>query len=364
MSDARNGTAPLTPAQRAEGVLEDVPPPSPPALTSGELPEESWRWRPSVLWRVFLVNGSVLLVAYLVLALAPVTVSVPVALPELVGLSIGLATMLALNFVVLRRVLSPLRSLVTAMSSVDPDRPGRRLSGVVPRSAEGATLLATFNDMLDRLENARREAARMALTAQEAERLRVARELHDEIGQTLTAVVIQAERAGEHPPTAVEELARVAEGVRESLDDIRRIVRELRPEALDDLGLVNALIALCSRVDAQHGPSVRRNLQRVPPLPPEVELVIYRVAQESLTNVARHALAATATVSLSGDTEKVVLVVEDDGRGLPADLPGDTSGIRGMRERALLVEGRLSLESRPGRGTEVRLEVPLGRDSP
>ena len=364
MSDARNGTAPLTPAQPAAPVAGDAPPESLPAATSREPPEGSGGRRPSLLWRVFLANGSVLLLAYLLLALAPVTVSVPVALTELVVLSVGLAAMLALNLVLLGRVLSPLRSLVTAMSSVDPDRPGRRLSGLVPRSAEGATLLATFNDMLDRLENARRETARMALTAQEDERLRVARELHDEIGQTLTAVVIQAERAADHPTTAVKELAGVAEAVRESLDDIRRIVRELRPEALDDLGLVNALIALCSRVEAQHGLSVRRNLQPVPPLPPDVELVIYRVAQESLTNVARHAGADTATVSLSGDAEKVVLAVEDDGRGLPADLPGHTSGIGGMRERALLVEGRLSFESRPERGTEVRLEVPLECGSP
>ena len=109
--------------------------------------------------------------------------------------------------------------------------------------------------MLDRLERARREAARTALAAQEAERLRVARELHDEIGQTLTAVMLQAERAAdEDPAQAAAALGRVAEAVHESLDELRRIARELRPEALDDLGLVNALIALCSRVDAQGGP--------------------------------------------------------------------------------------------------------------
>ena len=101
--------------------------------------------------------------------------------------------------------------------------------------------------MLDRLESARRDAARTALEAQEAERLRVAQELHDEIGQTLTAVTIQAERAADSDPAlAPEALRRVADAVRESLDEVRRIARELRPEALDDLGLVNALIALCS----------------------------------------------------------------------------------------------------------------------
>ncbi len=108
--------------------------------------------------------------------------------------------LLAVNVVLLRRVLSPLMRLTEAMSSVDPDRPGRRLSGVEPISVEGQAMARAFNAMLDRLEHARHEAARTALAAQEAERLRVARELHDEIGQTLTAVTIQAERAADiHP---------------------------------------------------------------------------------------------------------------------------------------------------------------------
>jgi two-component system sensor histidine kinase UhpB len=148
--------------------------------------------------------------------------------------------------------------------------------------------------------------------------------------------------------------------VRQSLDEVRRIARELRPEALDDLGLINALIALCSRVDAQGGPRVRRTLQRgLPPLGPDVELVMYRVVQESLTNAVRHADADTVTVSLWADPETVTVSITDDGKGMPAHVPGNTAGIAGMRERALLVDGRLSIESRPGKGTEVRLTVPL-----
>ena len=116
--------------------------------------------------------------------------------------------------------------------------------------------------MLDRLERARHEAARRALAAQEAERLRVAQELHDEIGQTLTAVMIEAERAAAGDPAlASRTLERVARAVHESLQELRRIARELRPEALDDLGLVNALIALCSRVDLQGSLRVRRELK-------------------------------------------------------------------------------------------------------
>jgi two-component system sensor histidine kinase UhpB len=267
----------------------------------------------------------------------------------------------ALNLLVLRRVLSPLLQLTELMTSIDPDRPGRRVSDADPRSAEGHALVAAFNAMLDRLENARRQAARTALAAQEAERLRVARELHDEIGQTLTAVTLQAERAAEGDPgSASGELRRVADAVRDSLDEVRRIAHELRPEALDDLGLVNALIALCRRHDLQDGPGVTQRLQSaLPPLSPDVELVIYRVAQEGLTNALRHSGADSVAVSLEADVKRLALHVVDNGRGMPNDLPVDTAGIAGMRERALLVGGRLTIASRPGGGTEVRLSIPI-----
>ena len=127
------------------------------------------RHRMSLLWWVFLTNGSVLLVAFLLLALAPIRISAPIAFDQLALLLAGLGLMLMLNLVLLRRVLSPFFKLTEVMSSVDPDSPGRRLAGVDPRSAEGAALADAFNGMLDRLESARREAARTALAAQEAE---------------------------------------------------------------------------------------------------------------------------------------------------------------------------------------------------
>jgi two-component system sensor histidine kinase UhpB len=315
----------------------------------------------SLLWWVLLPNAGVLFVAFLLLAVTPITIHAPIKADQLALLFAGLVVMVALNVVLLRRVLSPLLALAEVMSSVDPDRPGRRLVGVNPRSAEGRALAHAFNSMLDRLERARREAARTALAAQEAERLRVAQELHDEIGQTLTAVMIQAERAAEADPAqATAALGRVAETVHASLDELRRIARELRPEALDDLGLVNALIALCSRVGAQGGLRVERDFAGgVPSMSRETELVIYRVAQESLTNTLRHSDAATATVSLKRDSQTITLTVADDGKGMPDRVPGATAGIAGMRERALLVGGRLSISSSPGRGTEVQLTVPV-----
>jgi two-component system, NarL family, sensor histidine kinase UhpB len=318
----------------------------------------------SLLWRVFLANVVVLLVALALLTFSPITIDAPIKVGQFLLLLIGFVALVAMNLVLLRRVLAPLLHLTEVMTSIDPDVPGTRLTAEDPRSAEGKALARAFNDMLDRLESARRDAARTALQAQEAERLRVAQELHDEIGQTLTAVTIQAERAADGDPgEAPAALRGVANSVRDSLDEVRRIARELRPEALDDLGLGNALIALCNRMDGQDGPRIERDLQgTLPPLPDEVELVVYRIAQESLTNALRHAHARSISVWLQAGDGSIALRVRDDGDGMPRRLPEGTSGIAGMRERAMLVGGRFSIESVPRRGTEVRLRIPLEED--
>jgi len=317
--------------------------------------------RRSLLTTLFLVNAAVLGLIVLLLAVTPITISSPVIRPsELVLVLAAFLVLMALHLLLLRRVLSPLQKLSDLMRTIDPARPGRRLEGVPLREAEVAALARAFNDMLDRLELERRESARVALAAQERERLRVARELHDEIGQSLTAVTLRAERAADGlGADPVAELRAVADDIHESLDDVRRIARELRPEALDDLGLVNALITLCSRMATQSGLRIEREFARdLPPLSGETELVVYRVAQESLTNAARHARASTASVSLAGDVDEVLLRVADDGVGLPAQLPTDSAGLAGMRERALLAGGSLRVSSEPGRGTTVELRVP------
>jgi two-component system sensor histidine kinase UhpB len=215
--------------------------------------------------------------------------------------------------------------------------------------------------MLDRLESERRQSARLALAAQEDERQRIAREIHDQVGQTLTAVTIQAERAAQmDDPVDRRLLDQIARTALQSLDDVRRIGRELRPETLDDLGLGNALIALCRRLAAQSGIRIVHSLEAgVPPLRAEVELVIYRIAQEAITNALRHAAASRIDIGLRRSYGLVELRVRDDGRGMPGSVPDDTAGISGMRERALLVGGALSLGSRSGDGTEVRLTIPL-----
>jgi len=272
-------------------------------------------------------------------------------------LGAGLVLMLAVDLFLLRRVLGPLRRLVTVMGTVEPDHPGQRAEASTGAGREVVALAEALNSMLDRLEDERRDSGRRALLAQESERARIARELHDEVGQTLTAVALRAERAAGHPGEQSLALSEISESVLRSLDDVHRIGRELRPEALDDLGLVNALIALSSRVGSQTGLAVQRQLDgHLPPLSPEAELVIYRVAQEALTNAIRHAGARRLSIALRQTDGSVALTVRDDGRGLPKQ-PRER-GLRGMRERARLIDADLAINSSPGQGTEVRLNVP------
>jgi two-component system sensor histidine kinase UhpB len=314
----------------------------------------------SILWRVFAVNAIVFGLAVFVLIASPATVSNPIKTSELVVLVGGLLMTLAVNLLLLTVVLAPLRRLATLMGDIDPMRPGQRapVSDWFRMSTEMITLSRAFNTMLDRIEAERRDSAHRALAAQEAERLRIARELHDEVGQTLTAVALRAERAAGELPAQAQALGEIVDTVHRSLDDVRRIARELRPEALDDLGLIDALISLCLRMERQGAVRVLRELEGgLPPLSPEVELVIYRVAQEALTNAFRHAEASQVRVVLRRGDDNLVLTVADDGRGLPAPMPAQMTGLAGMRERAILVQGQLEIDSPPGGGVEVRLTV-------
>ena len=312
-----------------------------------------------LLWRVFATNAAILVVATLALVVSPATVSFPVALTEVVVLVVGLVAMLALNLVLLRRAFGPLSRLTGFMRGVDPLRPGARVA-VGPADLEVAELTAAFNEMIERLETERRESGRAALAAQERERARIARELHDEVGQALTAVMLQLERTSQQAAGPVgDQLEEAREGVRASLEEVREIARRLRPEALDDLGLSSALTALTNDMARRAGVRVDRRLAPdVRALESDEELVVYRVAQEALTNIARHSEARQAWLSLgSGDDGRVTLVVRDSGRGFDPSTDASGSGLRGMRERAMLIGAALDLESRPGHGTTVRLRL-------
>jgi two-component system sensor histidine kinase UhpB len=309
-------------------------------------------------WRVFATNAAVLVLAFLGLVFAPVTVSVPPHATELLVLAAGLLVMLALNLVLLRPAFRPLDQLAEAMRRHDPLSPGTRVR--VDGEPDVAALARTFNDMLERLESERRDSAHRALMVQEAERRRIAHELHDEVGQTLTGVMLQVEGlAAAIPEELREQLDELRETARQGTEEVRRIARRLRPEALEDLGLPSALSALATRVAEQAHLDISRHLDARLTLSAQQELVVYRVAQEALTNVARHADAAHVELRLDGLERHAVLIVRDDGRGVdPTDL-SSSQGIRGMRERAMLIGAQLAIDARNGRGTEVRLTIPL-----
>jgi two-component system, NarL family, sensor histidine kinase UhpB len=308
-----------------------------------------------LLWRIFLGNAIVLGVATTALVLTPITVSFPAAERELIVLAAGLVLMLAVNFVLLRRAVAPFRRLALVMREVDPLAPGRRAR--LPDSpAEVAELGAAFDQMLERLEQERRESARRALGAQEEERLRIARELHDEVGQALTAVLLQLDRAQAHiGGEPAQRIREAREAARATLEEVRAIARNLRPEALDDLGLAAALRQLC--VEAERtGVLIDRDISSGVTLDREAEVVVYRVAQEAITNALRHAGAERIRLTLQPDGDRTVLRIRDDGRCIGHAPEG--AGVRGMRERAVLVGGTLELADAPGGGTSVTLTLP------
>jgi two-component system, NarL family, sensor histidine kinase UhpB len=303
-----------------------------------------------LLWRVFAINAVLLVIATLLLALTPVTIHARIAVVEGLDLGIALVVMLAANLLLLRHTLRPIGRLVDRMRKLDLLQPGQRIR--VQGGVEVSELTRTFNEMLERLETERRESGQRALRAQEAERRRIASGLHDEVGQVLTGVLLRLDDDD------------TKQAVRQALEEVRRIARELRPEMLEQLGLVSALTELARKFAESSGVQVERRFATdLPPLSDDAELAVYRVAQESLTNVARHADARRVEIMLQPGHDSVVLCVIDDGRGIPA--PDEFSrnghgGLRGMRERALLVGGALAVKRSSAGGVEVRLEVPAG----
>ena len=315
-----------------------------------------------MLWRVFAANAAVFAIAFALLALTPLQIHKSLRVDELAVLLAGLIVMLVVDLMLLRQALAPLGRLAKVMEAVDLLRPGPRADGLDGSSREVLALAEAFNEMLGRLEDERRESSGRVLAAQEAERLRIARELHDEVGQTLIAVALRAEHAAGRTGEAHPEFAELAEIVQQSLADVRRISLELRPGTLDELGLINALISLCARVDEHSSMRVHRELEGPPPhFSPEVELTVYRVAQEALTNAMRHSGASDVTVSLTRTDHTCVLSVSDNGRGLPPDMI-EGGGLTGMRERALLVGADLDIDSAAGAGVTVTLRIPLPGD--
>ena len=310
----------------------------------------------SVFWRVFAVNAGLLGVSAALLLFSPVEIDAPIRPTQALIVLVGLGVTEAANAYLLRRALAPLERLAQRMETVDLLRPGQRLA--VLRHDEISRVVIAFNRMLDRLESERQQSGRRILAAQEAERVGIARDLHDEVGQVLTGVLLHLDSIAEQAPTHRQEIDDAKQSVRRALNEVRRISRELRPEMLAQLGLVSALTELTTTFGRVSGIHVERRFDHaLPKLEPDAELAVYRIAQESLTNVARHAQATRVTVSLEPGSDSVILRVVDDGRGF-AHEPDEHGGLRSMRERALLIGADLAIKPASPSGVDVRLEVP------
>ncbi|HEU4706908.1 MAG TPA: sensor histidine kinase [Solirubrobacterales bacterium] len=276
---------------------------------------------------------------------------------------VAAVVVLAFALLRMRQRYRPLEDLVEAMEKVDLSsaRP------LLPTSIDGvgetdevARIELAFLRMMRRLEAERRRAGSAALRAQEEERARVARDLHDEVNQSLTGLLLRLEAAREAAPPELEgELAETKALANQAMTELLSLARQLRPTALDDLGLV---AAIGGQVEQLGRGEIEARLEvegEFSDLGDDQQLVAYRVAQEALTNAARHSGAGRVEVRLRRTAGgSVVLEVADDGRGFAFDESQRGLGIGGMRERALLIGADLTIESRPGAGTTVRLTVP------
>jgi two-component system, NarL family, sensor histidine kinase UhpB len=316
------------------------------------------------------------LVVNLLLIAAAVVVAILIANPDLslaetpeAALVLGLAIVLTTlaNVYLLQRRFKPLEDLIDQMERADLSRPGANLR--LPRSPgapeEVERLHYAFIRMLERLEAERRRASSAALQAQEEERARVARDLHDEVNQSLTGLLLRLEAAREKsPPALAGELAEIRTLANQALQELLALARQLRPTALDDLGLKAALDSHVTELGRQSG--IRTSFEAegdISAVPRDVQIVAYRVAQEALSNAARHSGAERVRVRLEHSDGSVELSIADDGRGFTFDQASRGLGLAGMRERALLVNGDLRIESRPEVGTSIRLRVPIAARS-
>jgi two-component system, NarL family, sensor histidine kinase UhpB len=279
-----------------------------------------------------------------------------------VVLAIAIAATVAINAFLLGRRFNPLERLIDAMERADLARPGANLGEATDGRAETeevARLEVAFRRMLERLEAERRRSASAALDAQEDERARVARDLHDEVNQSLTGLLLHLEAARRGaPPELIPELTETKALANRAMDELLSVARQLRPTALDDLGLEAALAAHVEDLERRTGISASFETEgELRGLPSDIQLVVYRVAQEALSNAARHSGADRIEVHLRRRGGRVELLVSDNGSGFSFDDSAGGLGILGMRERALLVGGEVEIESRPGSGTTARLTI-------
>lgn len=328
--------------------------------------------RVPLFFKLFLANGAI--VAAVTLAGAFLSSrfdSAPSgeAVPSFVVLAIvGIALSLAANAVIVWVALTPIRSLENAAARIRAGDHAARAerSRLADRDLE--RLARTFNEVLDAVADQTRRLREMAARAQSAteeERRRLARELHDGIAQSLAALNIRVKLARNTTDSQVRasDLDQVSGGIADAILELRRMARGLRPPALEMLGLGAAIESHARSAAEAAGLDAIINADNVTGLlTPDAELAVYRILQESLSNVIRHSGASEVSIDLAQTDDGVQLTIEDDGQGFDttAMMVGDRGlGIFGMKERASVIGGHLEIASRPGEGTRVVLTVPI-----
>jgi two-component system, NarL family, sensor histidine kinase UhpB len=361
-----NGQPPQTRLSRAPRPDAGATPPALPAVVRRLLGVR-------LLVKILIANAALVAAASAATALAAHRVR---GVPDIVALEIvaavvllAVAATLAVNALILRLALTPLRRLERTADRVQEGDLDARAPHSPLADREFARLTRLFNAMLDGLGLYRqrlREVAARALNAEEEERKRISRELHDETAQRLAALLIRLRLArtagGEQRDHTLDE---VRAEIADVLDGIRRYARGLRPPALDELGLAAAIESYARSLSEATAIQVH---VAAPPLrgaiAPETELAVYRIVQEALSNVVRHAGARRADVRLERSGERLLVSVRDDGEGFPAadvlaGRAGHGLGLFGMQERAAYVGGVVAIASGEGEGTTVRVDVPL-----
>ena len=282
------------------------------------------------------------------------------SLGQLVVLGLVLILTFCVNLWMLQRRFAPLEHLIDGIEEMDPAAPANIPVGG-DRAKEITRLGRSFNRLLERVESERRRSSHLVLRAQEEERRRVARDLHDEVNQALTAILLRLEAlAQDVPPDQREDVAQLKRLTTQAMDELLNLARQLRPTALDDHGLVTAIEAQVRGFGDRTGIAAHLETEGDPAtLDGEKQTVIYRIAQEALANAGRHAGASRVDVTLSAAGEGARLRVTDDGSGFdPVAARDGGLGLEGMAERAKLVGGELDLRSAPGAGTEITLRLP------
>jgi len=279
---------------------------------------------------------------------------------QLLVLVLVIVLTFCVNVWMLQRRFAPLEHLIDRIERIDPsERSTFELAG--DPVAEIDRLAQSFRRLLQGVDDERRRSGKLVLRAQEEERRRLARDLHDEVNQALTAILLRLEAlAQDSPPEHAEEVAELKRLASRAMDELLNLARQLRPAALDDHGLVPAIEAQLRVFTERTGIFAELSTEGDPAgLDEEQQTALYRVTQEALVNAGRHGGGSRVQVELATIRGATELRVRDDGGGFePAAVRGDGLGLDGMAERARLVGGELDVRSAPGAGTEVTMRLP------